>query len=66
LKINKRAIRKVTSGEPLTEHAMRKKYLFYTKNTYILKLLLNDATARSEEPVVSGNKFLSVCAMKVY
>jgi hypothetical protein len=31
---NTRAIRKVTSSEPLTKQAMRKK-LLYTKNTYI-------------------------------
>jgi hypothetical protein len=34
----------------------KKKYL-YTKNTYILKLLLNVVTAGIEALVASGNKF---------
>jgi hypothetical protein len=46
-----RAIRKVTSGELLTKQAMREKY-YYTKNTYILKLLLNVVATGIEVLVV--------------
>jgi hypothetical protein len=42
-----RAIWKVTSHELLTEQAI-KTYLLYTKNMYMLKLLLNLVAARSE------------------
>jgi hypothetical protein len=42
----------------LTKQAVReKKMLLYTKNTFILKLLLNIVTAGTEA-FVSGNKFL--------
>jgi hypothetical protein len=50
-----RAVRKVTSSELLRKLAMRKNVL-YTKNIYILKLLLNVVTA-GIEALVSGNKF---------
>jgi hypothetical protein len=59
-----RAIWKVTSGELLTKQAMRKKIL-YTKNMYILKLLLNVITTGIEAPVMSGYKFLYACVKKV-
>jgi hypothetical protein len=49
-----RAIRKVTAAELLKIQAMRKK-LLYTKNTFILELLLNVVTAGTEALVVSGN-----------
>jgi hypothetical protein len=35
-----------------------RKHVLYTKNTYILKLLLNIVTAGIEALVASGNKFL--------
>jgi hypothetical protein len=54
---NTRAIRKVTPGELLTKQGMRKKKLLYTKNTYVLMLLLNVITG-GIEALVSGNKFL--------
>jgi hypothetical protein len=40
---------------------MRKKNLLYTKNMYILKLLLNIVIAGIGALVVSGNKFLHAC-----
>jgi hypothetical protein len=43
---------------------MRKK-LLYTKNTYIIQLLLNIVTAGIEALVVSGNKFLYACVKEV-
>jgi hypothetical protein len=43
-----RAIRKVTSGELLTKQATTEKKLFYTKNTYIPKVLLDVVTAEIE------------------
>jgi hypothetical protein len=59
-----RAIWKVTSGE-LLKKAMRKNILLYTKNKYILKLLLIIVTASIEAPVISGNKFLYACVKEV-
>jgi hypothetical protein len=53
-----RAIQKVTSGK-LTKQTMRK------KNTYILNLLLNIVTDRTEALVISGNKFMHTCVKKV-
>jgi hypothetical protein len=58
------AIQKVTSGKLLTKQAIRKKVL-YTKNMYILKLLLNIVTATIEALVVSGNKSLYACVKEV-
>jgi hypothetical protein len=58
-----RVIGKVTSGALLTKQAMRKKTL-HTKNTYILKLLLNIVIA-GIETLVSGNKFLYDCVKEV-
>jgi hypothetical protein len=55
------AVRKVTSSERLTKEGMRKK-LLYTKNTYILKLLLNIATV-GIEALVSGSKFCMTVKM---
>jgi hypothetical protein len=40
-----RTIWKVTSSEPLTKQAMREKKVLYTRNTYILKLLLSVVNA---------------------
>jgi uncharacterized protein with ParB-like and HNH nuclease domain len=54
---NKRTIRKVTSGELITEQA-KINILLYIKYTYTLKLLLNVVTAGTEALSVSGNKFL--------
>jgi hypothetical protein len=54
------AMWKVNSAELLTEQAMRKKML-YTKNMYILMLLLNIVTIRNEAHVIQGNKFLYAC-----
>jgi hypothetical protein len=45
--IGVRAIWKATSGELLAKQAMGKKKLLYTKNTYMLKLFLDIATARN-------------------
>jgi hypothetical protein len=61
--IYKRTIQKITSGELLTEQAMKKNV--FTKNTYMLKLLLNIVTARIETLVASGNKFLYACVKEV-
>jgi hypothetical protein len=44
-----KAIRKVISGELLTKEEM-----IYTKDTYILQLLLNVVTARIEALFISG------------
>jgi hypothetical protein len=55
-----RAIRKLTSGELLTKQAEKN----YTKNVYVLKLLLNVVTARIEALVVSGNKLLYALSKK--
>jgi hypothetical protein len=41
---------------------MRKNVL-YTKNTYVLRLLLSVVTAGIEALVVSGNKFSCACVM---
>jgi hypothetical protein len=57
------AIRKVTSGELFIKQAIRKKIL-YTKNMYILMLLLNTVIA-GIEALVSGNKFLYACVKEV-
>jgi hypothetical protein len=59
-----RAIQKVTSSELLTKQTTRKKML-YTKNTYILNLLLSVVTARIEALVILGNQFLYACAKEV-
>jgi hypothetical protein len=45
----------------LTKQAMITTDVLYTKNMYILKLLLNVATARTEALVILGNKFLYAC-----
>jgi hypothetical protein len=47
-------IRKVTSGGLLTKQAKRK--TLYTKNTYIIKFLLNVVTAGIETFVLMRNK----------
>jgi hypothetical protein len=60
-----RAIQKVNSGELLTKEAFKKKKLLHTRNTYILKLLLNIITARIEALVILGNKFLYACVKEV-
>jgi hypothetical protein len=60
-----RAIRKVTSGELLKKQAMQKNIYIYTKNTYILKLLLNVVAAGIEALVVSRNTLLYVCVKEV-
>jgi hypothetical protein len=52
-----RTIQIVTSGELLTRQAMRKKWLCTTKNTYILKLLLNIITVRIEHFSYQGISF---------
>lgn len=59
-----RAISKVNSSELLTKQTMRTKYEYRVQkiHTYILKLLLNRATARIEAPVVFRNRFVYVCA----
>jgi hypothetical protein len=61
--LNTRDIRKVTSDELLAKLATRK-MLFYTKITYILKLLLNVVTDEIEASV-SGNTFLYACVRDV-
>jgi hypothetical protein len=48
----------------LTKQAMRKN-LLYTKNTYILKLLLNIFTVGNEALVVLGHKFLYASVKEV-
>jgi hypothetical protein len=49
---------KVTSGKLLTKQAIRRgNNLLYTKNMYILNLLLNVVTARTEALIIPGNKF---------
>jgi hypothetical protein len=61
-----RAIRKVTSCQVLTKKSIEEKQIWlYTKNTYILKLLLNVVTAGIEALVISGNKFLHACVKEV-
>jgi hypothetical protein len=57
------AIYKVTSGELLTKQAMRKQILLYTKNMYILKLLLNVVTA-GIGALVLGNNFCTPVSKK--
>jgi hypothetical protein len=52
-----RAIQKVTTSELLTKQAKEKINLLYTRNMYILKLLLNIVTAGTQA-LVSGNKIL--------
>jgi hypothetical protein len=59
------AVRKVTSGKLLTKQAMRKKIL-YTKNMYILKLLINSVTTKIEALITSGNVFLYACPKEVF
>jgi hypothetical protein len=59
-----RAVWKVTFIEMLTKQAMRKTIL-YTKNTYILKLVLNVVTTGIEALVLSGNKFMYACVKEV-
>jgi hypothetical protein len=59
-----RAIWKVTSGELLKNKQWEKTFLLYTKNKYILKLLLNIVTAWIEA-LVLGNKFLCACVKEV-
>jgi hypothetical protein len=61
---NRRAIQKVTSGKLLTRQATIKKLYYIQKNAYILKLLLNIVTARTEALVISGNKFMHACVKK--
>jgi hypothetical protein len=53
-----RDIRKVTCGGLFTKQAMRKEIVLFTESTYILKLLLNIVTDRTEVPIISENKFL--------
>jgi hypothetical protein len=60
-----RTIQKVTSGELIRKQAMRKKILLYTKNMYILKLLLNLVTAGIEALIILGNEFLYACVKEV-
>jgi hypothetical protein len=60
-----RDILKVTSGELLPKQAARKRNLIYTKNTYILKLLLHVVSARTEALVILGSKFLCACVKEV-
>jgi hypothetical protein len=57
-----RALQKVTSGVLLTKQATRKEY---TKNTYILKLLLNVVTTKIEPLVISMKKFLYACVEEI-
>jgi hypothetical protein len=57
-----RAVWKVTSSELLTKQEMRKNVL-YTKNTYILKLLLNIVTA-TIEALVLGISFCMLVSKK--
>jgi hypothetical protein len=52
-------------GKLLTKQATRKKKLLYTKNMYILKLLLNVVTAGIEAFVVLGNNFLYASVKEV-
>jgi hypothetical protein len=59
-----RAVQKVISSDMLTKQAMRKKIL-YTKNTYVLKQLLNMVTSGIEALVIWGNKFLYACVKEV-
>jgi hypothetical protein len=59
-----RPIRKITSSELLSKQAMREKIL-HTKNTYILKPLLNVVTVGIEALVVSGNAVLYACVKQV-
>jgi hypothetical protein len=51
-------------GELLTKQAMRKK-LLYTKNMYILKLLLSIVTAGIEALVMPANKILYACVKEI-
>jgi hypothetical protein len=60
-----RAILKVTSGELIPKQAARKRNVLYTKNTYILKPLLNVVTARTETLVILRSKFLYACVKEV-
>jgi hypothetical protein len=54
-----KAIRKVTSSELLTKQTMEK--ILYTKNMYIIKLLLNTVTARIAALGTLENKLLYAC-----
>jgi hypothetical protein len=61
-----RAIWKVTSCELLTKQARGEKIYYIQKiHTYILKLLLNIVTARTEACIILGNKFLYVCVKEI-
>jgi hypothetical protein len=57
-----RAIRKVTSGELLTKHEIRKKIIIYKKDLcYFSKIV----TAGIKALVVLGNKFLYAYVQEV-
>jgi hypothetical protein len=61
-----RAIWKITSREGLIKQAKRGENCITYKNTYILKLLLNEVSDGTEELVILGNKCLYACVKEVY
>jgi hypothetical protein len=66
--------KKVTSGELLTKQATRTFFLLYTKNMYILKLLLDIVTAGIEAlkfshvltPSINSSLLLKCCELNQF